>query len=99
MPVATRLPQVRWSRRVPVMQDVVLVRDLVVRFPQLRPAYQQHLRANFGQLLPHVLFWDVTQLVVASYLSGDPDEVDWRGVLEFLAERYAGTDDDDVGAM
>jgi hypothetical protein len=75
-----------------VSSDAVLVRDLVARFPPLEPAFRDHLRDNFGDVLPHVFFWDVTQQVIASYVAADPAPIDWRAVLAFLADRYTTGD-------
>ena len=69
-----------------------LVRDLVQRFPQFDPVYRQHLEDNFGELLPHVIFWDLLQLEVASFIADGSAELDWRGVLDVLAESYAAGD-------
>jgi hypothetical protein len=77
-----------------VSSDEALVRDLVDRFPQLEPAFQEHLRNNKGEVLPYVFFWPVTQKVVASYRGVDRAPVDWRGFLTVLADRYAAGDAD-----
>ncbi|MFY1686733.1 DUF7674 family protein [Plantactinospora sp. WMMB782] len=63
------------------------VRDLVARFPALRPGYEEHLRDN-GELLPHVFFGigeGFTDRVVDAYTrDGAADTLDWRSVLTFL---------------
>lgn len=42
--------------------------DLVERFPGLRPVLEEHLSDNFGELLPHVFFGDVTRYIVSRHL-------------------------------
>ncbi|MFD5935692.1 hypothetical protein [Streptomyces sp. NPDC060333] len=69
--------------------DVQLVIDLVARFPILEDSYEVHVFNEDG-ILPHVFFWDVTQDVVSSYISQDPDSLDWRSVLSFLEDRMRG---------
>ena len=64
-----------------------LVRDLVRAFPQLRPAYQEHMADN-GELLPYVLFYTFTTQIIDALVADDPRRLDWRGALEFLDERF-----------
>ena len=65
----------------------VLVKRLVEQFTQLVPLYAEHLADNNGELLPHVLFWEVTRSVVDSYLGRSP-HLDWRGVIATLDGEY-----------
>jgi hypothetical protein len=63
-----------------------LVRDLAASSPELNAVLQKHL-AYYDELLPHVLFGDVTRWLVAR----GPD----AAVLAVL-ERHMGTGDDEV---
>ncbi|WP_405947718.1 hypothetical protein OG588_15025 [Streptomyces prunicolor] len=67
--------------------DVQLVKDLVTRFPILEDSYESHVFNNMDELLPHVYFYEVSQEVVQSFISRDPDALDWRSVLAFLEEQ------------
>jgi hypothetical protein len=58
-------------------ETIDLIDRLVARFPGLRAAFDGHLAANFGEVLPHVFMYDVAlyakHLVVASTDSTDLD--------------------------
>lgn len=66
--------------------DVQLVKDLVARFPILEDSYESHV-FNMDGVLPHVYLYEVSQEVVQSFVSQDPDALDWRAVLAFLEEQ------------
>jgi hypothetical protein len=70
-----------------------MVRELVHRFREFDAPYQEHVKDNDGELLPHVLFWDFTQIIVQSFteraVSG---AMDWRGALFYLEESYIAGD-------
>jgi hypothetical protein len=66
-------------------RDVQLVQDLVARIPEFDDLYEAHVFNEDG-VLPHVIFWDVTQATVDSYL-GVEGEPDWRSTLDFLEEQ------------
>ncbi|MCA2217640.1 DUF7674 family protein [Jidongwangia harbinensis] len=69
----------------------VLVRELVDRFGPLRPIHAEHLAENGGAVLPHVLFWDLTQAVVDAFLRPEAP-LDWRTFLDVLDRAYDGGD-------
>ncbi|MET7621912.1 hypothetical protein [Streptomyces sp. NPDC005408] len=69
--------------------DVRLVQDLVAKFPILEDSYEAHVFNEDGTL-PHVFFWDVTQDVMNSFISQDPDSLDWVSILSFLEDRMRG---------
>ena len=57
----------------------------------------EHIQDNFGEVLPHVFFGDLTRYVVSLFLgvvqSGDGGtQQDLRGILDFLEEAYEGGD-------
>ncbi|MFJ9557303.1 hypothetical protein ACIRPH_26135 [Nocardiopsis sp. NPDC101807] len=73
-----------------------LVTDLVAAVPWFAEDYECHVE-NEGGSLPHVFFWDVTQEVVASFLSDGSHGLDWEGVLGFLeAQSARGVPEADV---
>ena len=64
-----------------------LVTDLVAQVPGFEEVYETHLDDN-GSVLPHVIFWDITQEIVTSYLRDEPDPAKWRAALDFLERRF-----------
>ncbi|MEV4757296.1 hypothetical protein AB0J86_19570 [Micromonospora sp. NPDC049559] len=66
-------------------RDVQLVQDLVSRVPAFGGLYDAHVFNNDG-VLPHVIFWEITQDTVRSHLGAD-DAPDWRETLRFLEEQ------------
>lgn len=43
--------------------------ELVTNFPGMRPVFEEHLSDNFGEVLPHLFFGDLTRYVVARFLT------------------------------
>jgi hypothetical protein len=68
-----------------------LVQVLVDRLEPLRPIVDQHVAENDGEMLPHVLFWDLTQAVVDAYLRPEAP-LDWREFVRVLEQEYPGGD-------
>jgi hypothetical protein len=68
-------------------RDVQLVADFIAAVPGFEDIYTSHLDDN-EVVLPHVIFWDITQEIVASFLREDSDPPTWRDALEFLEERF-----------
>ncbi|MFB7977626.1 hypothetical protein [Streptomyces vinaceus] len=65
---------------------VQLVEDLVAQVSGFEDTYESHI-FNENSVLPHVIFWDVVQDTVRSYLTeGNPESLNWRRVLAFLEE-------------
>jgi hypothetical protein len=64
-----------------------LIREIVERFGNLDPIYRTHIGDNNGETLPHVLFWDLTNAIVRSFLGTDP-HLEWRDFLLFLDDEY-----------
>jgi len=72
--------------------EAVFVAQLLEEVPELRPTYLEHLDDNFGELLSHVFFGDVTrwavdQHAVAKRGSVAADEALTR-LLNFLERCY-----------
>ncbi|RIK03679.1 MAG: hypothetical protein DCC49_13905 [Acidobacteria bacterium] len=44
-----------------------LIDRLVARFPPLEPILREHIADNFGEVLPHLFFGDLTRFVVQQY--------------------------------
>ena len=65
-----------------VSESARLVDELAQRLPKLQDAYDSHV-FNEGGVLPHVSFWDVTQEVVRSFISGG-DEALVTSFLHYL---------------
>ncbi|WP_262403295.1 hypothetical protein [Actinomadura sp. CNU-125] len=65
--------------------DVQFVQDLVAEFPFFEETYDAHCYPD-EDVLPHVVFWDITQAVVRAYLAhrtrtpwtGEPSSVSWK---------------------
>jgi len=72
------------------------VRSLATRWPGLGPILEEHINDNFGEILPHVFFGDLTRYVLS--LLGEASRGDeaarreLREILDYLEETYAGGD-------
>jgi hypothetical protein len=47
--------------------ETAFIAELLADVPGLRPSYLEHLDDNFGELLPHVFFGDVTDWAVEQH--------------------------------
>lgn len=63
---------------------------LIQKVPELRPLLDSHLHDQFGQLLQHVFFGDVTRYVVEQLHSSETDVV--QRVLYFLNSAMESSD-------
>jgi hypothetical protein len=75
------------------------VRSLVERFPALRPLLHEHLADNFGEMLPHVFFGDLTRRVLSLLDPSEDKEVferrsELRDILTVLEAAYASGDEE-----
>jgi hypothetical protein len=80
-------------------QTVSFVRSMVGRFPGLYGPLEEHIEANFGELLPHVFFGDVTRYVVSLFLATRSSAClaprrELRDILSYLEEAYAAGDEE-----
>ncbi|MFD0857230.1 hypothetical protein ACFQ07_33815 [Actinomadura adrarensis] len=66
-----------------VSSDIKLVQDMVARFPSFQDLYECHIENN-GEILSHVIFWDIVQDVIKAYLEQGESVLDWQAVLDFL---------------
>jgi hypothetical protein len=79
-----------------IRSDVDFIETLVNRFPVVQPIYQEHLKDNGGELLPHPFCGDLTRLMVSLYASGSA-ESDARQqlteLLNFLESAFSDSDE------
>ena len=83
---------------------VSFVRSMVERFPSLYGPLEGHIRDNYGEVLPHVFFGDVTRYVVSLLLaarsgSNLPRRRELRDILNYLEEAYASGDEEVRGLI
>ena len=70
--------------------------QLVAAFPELTPLYEEH-RRDYGELLPHVFFGDLTRWILSLYedSANSPEAVARvREVIDFLEGAFASGDSD-----
>lgn len=75
--------------------QVHLIQRLVGRFPRLEPLLREHLADNFGVLLPHVFFGDLTRQIVKEFrrfdqIGSEQELADTRSLQELLDELEQG---------
>jgi hypothetical protein len=79
---------------------ISFVQELANRFPRLRPLLAEHAKHNFGEILPHLFFGDLTRYVVSLFLSleagkgTNEDRKELLEMLEFLEEAYSAGNGD-----
>lgn len=76
--------------------DVRFIRQLVDEFPGLRPALDEHVEDNYGEVLAHPFLADALRLVLAT-LDDGPRRVpglDVQRMLEYLERRFTEGDED-----
>ena len=78
------------------VKTVALVQAMTTRFPALRPLLDEHVSDNFGEVLPHVFFGDVTSYVVSLASAGEgqgsPKRRELADLLHFLEESFVAGD-------
>jgi len=67
-----------------------LIGELIRVVPEFHELYEEHLRDNYREVLPHVLFGEFAQAAVASYLTGGES---WKSALEIIESAYGDSDD------
>ena len=72
------------------------IERLVVRYPGLKPLFDEHVSDNFGEVLPHLFFGDLTRYALALFADvqerTDVDtqaESELRRLLNDLEDAYA----------
>ena len=75
-------------------EQTAFVRSMVARFPKLSELFEEHIKSNFGEVLPHVFFGGVTRYVLSLLLAENgrslPPRRELRDVLGYLEEAYSG---------
>lgn len=82
------------------MTTIEFVEGIVERFPSLGEVFAEHVSDNFGEVLPHLFFGDLTRYVVSAHLgvgSGEhPEDIviehHLTAMLKDLEVAYAGGD-------
>lgn len=69
------------------------VRWIVQGVPELQPVLAEHVEDNFGELLPHVFFGDLTRWLNAEVAARPTSDAAGR-LLWALDQAYANGDDD-----
>jgi hypothetical protein len=72
-----------------VDKDLRLVEELVSSVPGFANVYDAHVADNH-EVLPYVIFWDITQETVASFVRQTAEPPDWEVVLRFLEGWFEG---------
>ncbi len=73
------------------------IKNLVTEVPELKPLYDEHLKDNFGELLPDFFFGDLTRYVVAQVQEGHIE--DGSTVKRILNTLEDGLDRKDIDEL
>jgi len=80
---------------------VDFVERLVADHPRLRAIFDEHVSDNFGEVLPHLFFGDLTRYVVSRFSEVAPGidqlletERELRALLSDLEHAYASRDEE-----
>jgi hypothetical protein len=70
---------------------------MVAKFPGMGPMFHEHVTDNFGEILPHVFFADVTRYVVSLFLQ--PRDMlaprrELQEILSFLEATFSKGDNE-----
>jgi hypothetical protein len=65
----------------------LFVRNVVATEPELQPLFEEHMEDNFGEMLPHMFFGDVTRWF-ESELSDDASRPKAVRLLRYLESIY-----------
>jgi hypothetical protein len=80
-------------------RNINFVRELVSRFPRLKSLLSEHTADNFGEILPHVFFGDITRYVLSFVFAieagkaSDEDRRELVDILKFLELSYSTNED------
>jgi len=70
-----------------VDKDVQFVEEFVSAVPGFADVYDAHMAENH-EVLPYVIFWNITQETVLSFVRKTAEPPDWEAVLRFLEKRF-----------
>lgn len=86
------------------MSEVTIgfIEKLVGKYPRLKPIFDEHVSDNFGEVLPHLFFGDLTRYIVSRFLEVEsrvaPESLDaeaeLRPLLSDLEAAYASGDEE-----
>ena len=70
---------------------------LIAKFPTLEPIFNEHVSDNFGEVLPHLFFGDLTRYAISTFLKigsltpaeGIEADRQFRALLNDLEEAFA----------
>ena len=81
--------------------SIDFIEQLVSRYPSLKPVFDEHVSDNFGEVLPHLFFGDLTRYVVAHFTeaqegahAGTQAENELRRLLNDLENAYADSQEE-----
>jgi hypothetical protein len=66
---------------------------LVAQVPALEPLFREHVSDNFGEVLPHVFFGDVSRYAVSEFLRSEATGAGVRRVPRELESLLAALED------
>lgn len=72
------------------------VASFVREFPELYPILQDHQLDNFGELLPHIFFGDLSRHIISSFISYQKDDRQKNplAMLDALEKAFADGSED-----
>lgn len=78
------------------------IERLVGRYPILKPIFDEHVSDNFGEVLPHLFFGDLTRYTVSRFLDVDSEAVpqgleagpELRRLLNDIEDTYSDGDEE-----
>ncbi len=79
-----------------------LIERLVAKYPRLKSIFDEHVSDNFGEVLPHLFFGDLTRYVISRLLDVESGvgpkhadaEQELRALLNDLEDAYATGDEE-----
>lgn len=74
------------------------VDGLVEEFPALQPMLREHVSDNFGEVLPHVFFGELTRYAVGEFVKGT-DVAEMQRLLDRLEETFTSTGEDEIATL
>ena len=77
-------------------EQTQFVRSMVSRFPSLHSLLEEHIKDNYGEMLPHVFFGELTRYVLslsfAASKSGLSPQRELQDILDYLEDMYSSGD-------
>lgn len=79
---------------------IEFIERLVFRYPPLKPIFDEHVSDNFGEVLPHLFFGDISRYAISQFLEIESQaesqgiESELRGLLDDLEDAYVDGDEE-----